>query len=54
MDGGNTSHGVWDHLGYRRLAKALVARLSTQQSLALKFTNLEVKKRFQTMEMVIE
>jgi hypothetical protein len=47
-------HGVRDHLVYRRLAKALVARVSTQQSLALMFTNLEVKRGFQTMEMVME
>jgi predicted esterase len=47
-------HGMRDHLVYQRLAKALVARLSAQQSPAIKFTILEVKRGFQTMETVIE
>jgi hypothetical protein len=42
-------HGVRDHLVYRRSAKALVARLSTQQS-----ANIEFQRSFTSMEIVIE
>jgi hypothetical protein len=47
-------HGVRDHLVYRRSAKALVARLSTEQSLALKFANKEVRRLLNDTEIIIE
>lgn len=46
--------GVRDHLVYRSLTKALVARLSTHQSLNLKYTDIKVERLFPTMEIVIE
>jgi hypothetical protein len=47
-------HGVRDHLVYRSSTKALVARLSTQQSLDLKCTDVKVERSFPAMEIVIK